>query len=68
MTVIRDDDAERLARVEHMVETIKKRREDVAAVVQESEQVVAAAESALAGARTATARVGKTQKNADEAS
>jgi hypothetical protein len=40
MTVIRDDDNERLVRVEHMIETIKKRQEDIAAVVQESVQVM----------------------------
>ena len=67
MTVIRDDDDERLARVEHMVETIKKRRDDVAAVVQESEQAVESAASTRDAARTATARLGKTQ-DADAAS
>ena len=38
MTVIRDDENERLVRVDHMIETIKKRQEDIAAVVQEKEQ------------------------------
>ena len=47
MTVIRDDDDERLARAEHMAETIKKRREDVPGVVQESEQAVESAASTL---------------------
>ena len=68
MTVIRDDDEERLARVEHMVETIKKRREDVAAVVHESEQAVEAPAHTLDAARRATAQLGQKQKDADEAS
>ena len=68
MTVIRDDDNERLVRAEHMIDTIKKRREDVAAVVQESEQVVEEATRTLDAARTTTAQLGKTQKHADEAS
>jgi hypothetical protein len=68
MTVIRDDENERLVRVEHMIDTIKKRREDVAAFVQESEQVVEEATRTRDPARTATARLEATQKDADDAS
>jgi ABC-type transporter Mla subunit MlaD len=68
MTVIRDDENERLVRVEHMIDTIKKRREDVAAFVQESEQVVEEATRTRDPARTATAQLDATQKDADDAS
>jgi hypothetical protein len=67
MTVIRDDDNERLVRVEHVIETIRKRQDDIAAVVQESEQVVEAAPRTRDAARTSTARLGKTRKDAGEA-
>jgi len=67
MTVIRDDDNERLVRVEHMIETIKKRQDDIAAVVEESEQVVEEATRTRDATRTSTARLGKTRKDADEA-
>jgi hypothetical protein len=66
MTVIRDDDNERLARVEHVIETIKKRQEDSDDVVQESVQVVEEAAKARDGARTVTAQLGKRQKDTDE--
>ena len=66
MTVIRDDDDERLVRVEHMIETIKKRQDDVAAVVHESEQVVEEATRTRDAARTATAQLGKKQKDTHE--
>ena len=66
MTVIRDDDNERLARVEHVIETIKKRQEDSEDVVQESVQVVEEAAKARDGARTVTAQLGKRQKDTDE--
>ena len=62
MTVIRDDDNERLVRVEHMIETIKKRQEDIAAVVQESAEVVEEAARTRDGARTVTAQPGKKRK------
>ena len=61
MTVIRDDDNERLVRVEHMIETIRKRQEDIAAVVKESEQVVDEAAKTRDGARTVTPQPGETQ-------
>lgn len=66
MTVIRDDDNERLVRVEHMIETIKKRQEDIAAVVQESAEVVEEAARTRDGARTVTAQAGKRRKDTDE--
>jgi hypothetical protein len=66
MTVIRDDDNERLARVEHVIETIKKRQEDIEAVVQESVRVVEEATKRRDGAGTVTAQLGKRQKDTDE--
>ena len=66
MTVIRDDDNERLARVERVIETIKKRQEDIEAVVQESEQVVEEAARTRDGARNVTAQLGKRRKDTDE--
>jgi hypothetical protein len=66
MTVIRDDDNERLARVEHVIETIKKRQEDIEAVVRENVQVVEEAAKTRDGARTVTARLGKRPKDTDE--
>ena len=66
MTVIRDDDNERLVRVEHMMETIKKRQDDVAALVQESEQMVEKSAKTRDRARTVTTKVGKTRKDTDE--
>ena len=62
MTVIRDDDNERLVRVEHMIETIKKRQEDIAAVVQETAEVVEEAARTRDGARTVAAQPGKKRK------
>ena len=66
MTVIRDDDNERLARVEHMIETIKKRQEDIADVVKESERVVEEAAKTRDGAWKATAQLGNRRKDTDE--
>ena len=66
MTVIRDDDNERLARVERLIETIKKRQEEVAAVVEESAEVVEEAARTRDGARMVTAQLGKGRKDTDE--
>jgi hypothetical protein len=66
MTVIRDDDNERLVRAEHMIETIKKRQEDIAAVVHESEHVVEEAARTRDAARTATAQLRKKREDTDE--
>jgi hypothetical protein len=68
MTVIRDDDAERLVRVEHMIDTIKKRQDDIAAGVQESELVREEPAKTRDAARMATARLPRTQKDAEKAS
>jgi hypothetical protein len=66
MTVIRDDDNERLVRVEQMIETIKERQEDIAAVVQERVQVVEEAAKTPDGARTVNAQLGKRRTDTEE--
>jgi hypothetical protein len=52
MPVIRDDDNERLVRVEHMIETIKKRQEDISTVVHNSEEVEEAGKTRSAARTT----------------
>ena len=66
MTVIRDDDNERLARVERVIETIKKRQDDIEAVVQESAEVIEEAARTRDGARTISAQLGQRRKGPDE--
>ena len=62
MTVIRDDDNERLVRIEHMIETIKRRQEDIAAVVHESAEAVEEAAKTPDGRRS----TGQRWKDTDE--
>jgi hypothetical protein len=55
MAIIRDDDEERLARVERMLEVVKKRREEVSET-SESERISDDAAATCEAARTASRR------------
>jgi hypothetical protein len=56
MPIIRDDDEERLARVEHVLEVAKKRRDEVSEAIRQSERICEQAASTREAARNASHR------------
>ena len=56
MPIIRNDDEERLARVDHMLDVVKKRREELSETVRDGERVCERSSSTGDRARAATDR------------
>ena len=56
MSIIRDDDEERLARVDHMLEVVKKRHEELSETVRDSERICEESSSMCDTAQTANDR------------
>ena len=65
MTVIRDDDNERLVRIEHMIETIRNVRRTSPPSSRTAQRWKEAAKT-RDGARTVTAQLGKRRTDTDE--